>query len=188
MATVPVRFEFMCDKETLKYMHNVPRSLVNANPAAVQANLEYQNNFVSTVKPIVAEHYAAALAACQDGCCVCDAPKTQANLSPISFLHVAQDPFVTVMAAPVCEKGNCEIEARQQVQKLMRDMASGVAGSTVSASTSSGPIELKFCRVCGSLEGAKKCAKCAAVYYCSREHQAADWPTHKQACKSVAST
>lgn len=31
----------------------------------------------------------------------------------------------------------------------------------------------------------KKCSRCQAVYYCSRECQRRDWPTHKSICKPV---
>jgi hypothetical protein len=31
----------------------------------------------------------------------------------------------------------------------------------------------------------KQCAACMTVCYCSREHQLADWPAHKAACKAA---
>ena len=31
----------------------------------------------------------------------------------------------------------------------------------------------------------KKCSACIAAVYCSREHQVADWPSHKKACKAA---
>mmetsp|Transcript_30651 Transcript_30651/g.49608 ORF Transcript_30651/g.49608 Transcript_30651/m.49608 type:complete len:416 (-) Transcript_30651:334-1581(-) len=40
------------------------------------------------------------------------------------------------------------------------------------------------CAVCGDTN-AKRCAKCSAVYYCSRECQVKAWPEHKKTCMKV---
>ena len=45
--------------------------------------------------------------------------------------------------------------------------------------------EAKNCKVCGKLEGIKRCARCKAVVYCGIEHQKADWKTHKMFCVRV---
>ena len=51
--------------------------------------------------------------------------------------------------------------------------------------------QLRSCALasCGAKEAHvelyKKCASCLAVVYCCREHQVADWPTHKAACKAA---
>jgi len=34
----------------------------------------------------------------------------------------------------------------------------------------------------------KSCAACRTVVYCCREHQVADWPSHKKACKAASKT
>ena len=34
----------------------------------------------------------------------------------------------------------------------------------------------------------KSCASCRTVVYCCREHQVADWPAHKAACKAARKT
>ena len=39
-------------------------------------------------------------------------------------------------------------------------------------------------QVCGT-EGAKLCAPCSSVAYCSKECQKEDWPNHKAACKAL---
>jgi len=43
--------------------------------------------------------------------------------------------------------------------------------------------ELKGCDKVG--ESVQKCSACALVFYCSKEHQAQDWPRHKPDCKHL---
>ncbi len=43
----------------------------------------------------------------------------------------------------------------------------------------------KLCRVCGKGAQGEKlrcCGKCKKVYYCCRDCQLADWPSHKSDC------
>ncbi|OWF47269.1 programmed cell death protein 2-like [Mizuhopecten yessoensis] len=52
-----------------------------------------------------------------------------------------------------------------------------------------GPVpDTDLCYVCGSV-GPKRCAKCHAVSYCSKEHQVIDWKSgHKAACSTKEET
>lgn len=43
----------------------------------------------------------------------------------------------------------------------------------------------QLCPVCQQI-GKLRCSTCQEVFYCSREHQRAHWPTHKQPCKQQA--
>ena len=44
------------------------------------------------------------------------------------------------------------------------------------------PQDQKFlCKVC-QRPSLTFCSNCEEVFYCSRDHQAIDWPTHKLAC------
>ena len=43
-----------------------------------------------------------------------------------------------------------------------------------------------YCDVCGVVS-TDKCSKCSSAFYCSAEHQALDWPSHKLLCKLVRS-
>lgn len=42
-----------------------------------------------------------------------------------------------------------------------------------------------ICAVC-SEPATQRCQQCKSSYYCSREHQLADWTAHKARCKAIA--
>ncbi|KAJ5811949.1 hypothetical protein N7474_008250 [Penicillium riverlandense] len=46
------------------------------------------------------------------------------------------------------------------------------------------------CKFCGKKESLDvsltRCGRCVTQYYCSREHQKADWPNHKHFCREPA--
>ena len=52
MATCPVRFEFYCGEEELKYIHNIPESLVTVGAHAAQNDAGYANLFVNVQPPV----------------------------------------------------------------------------------------------------------------------------------------
>lgn len=46
--------------------------------------------------------------------------------------------------------------------------------------------DVHLCEVCG-IKSTSHCAKCKSVYYCSKNHQKADWKYHKEICSSQSS-
>ena len=46
---------------------------------------------------------------------------------------------------------------------------------------------LMQCAVCSGSESIQKCSRCGAAWYCSKEHQRAHWPQHKDFCRQFAS-
>lgn len=73
--------------------------------------------------------------------------------------------IVTLVMKAVCTKQN----------------KSFIPKNTVKLIKKSSGIEL-VCYSCEEVKKLKKCGNCESVYYCSRECQAADWPTHKHIC------
>lgn len=63
-----------------------------------------------------------------------------------------------------------EEAAKREVDRTMKRVAQG-----------KGP---KSCGTCYSTSGLMRCKKCYYGYYCSKEHQAEHWESHKNTCKS----
>ena len=179
MSTCPVRFEFHCGEEELKYTHNISRSLVAAG-AQVAQDTGYGNLFVKTLQPIMKEHEAICLATSNSHCENCGSRRTTVLQTPMSWLHKADDPFVVVWVNPVCEKGECESQIRQDMQDMMAELVGDAPDGRVSGPmTYLGVIP---CKVCGKTEAIKRCGRCRVVGYCGKEHQKADWEVHKKIC------
>lgn len=61
----------------------------------------------------------------------------------------------------------------------------GDCNSTGSVSSSTEQFII-CCKICGSLNGLRRCSRCKSVYYCSQVHQQVDWRVHKIECKKFA--
>jgi hypothetical protein len=92
----------------------------------------------------------------------------------MSFLHKEGDPYVGVLVSGVCGKGECESQMRQAIQEEMLEVGAGAEAR----------VEAIVCTVCGKIEGVRKCGRCKAVTYCGKDHQKADWKTHRGVCMS----
>ncbi|KAF2689768.1 hypothetical protein K458DRAFT_414026 [Lentithecium fluviatile CBS 122367] len=58
---------------------------------------------------IVNQHFAECLAASDPKCSSCSKPTKAVLTSPMSWLHLSDDPFVNILLTPVCEtSGRCE--------------------------------------------------------------------------------
>lgn len=63
----------------------------------------------------------------------------------------------------------------------------GFAGECNTSGLSSSTEQFIICcKVCGSLNGLRRCSRCKSVYYCSQVHQQVDWRVHKIECKKFA--
>ncbi|KAH8659426.1 hypothetical protein BGZ61DRAFT_433521 [Ilyonectria robusta] len=115
MACCSVRFEFYCGEvQELPYTHDLLRSLVSEAQAAGQ-NAGYNDLFVTAVQPFMKEHEAACRAALNPFCENCRSLAMNILQSLMSWLHVAEDPFVGIWASPVCGKGGCETRIWQEI-------------------------------------------------------------------------
>src|SRR5947207_14475902 len=148
MASCPVRFDFNTELQgELKYVHNVPRSLVTPTAQAAQRDPEYVKNFVNTIQPIMQEHEAACRVASNPKCQSCGSPTVKILLTPMSWLHIVDEPFVSVFVNPVCNKSECEMRTRKQIQDMMAQIVADGQGVEESARGSENAQEMLPCRV-----------------------------------------
>jgi hypothetical protein len=132
------------------------------------------------------EHEAICRATSNPRCGNCGSPTAKILQTPMSWLHVVDDPFVSIWVDPVCAKGECEIETRQQIQSMMAAIVG--EGENPGASEPSTSVEIIPCKVCGKTEATKKCAQCKVLAYCGKVHQKADWKDHKKICGPSTTT
>jgi hypothetical protein len=48
--------------------------------------------------------------------------------TPTPWLHIVDEPFINVLVNPVCDKSECEMRTRQQIQDVMAGVAAEVQG------------------------------------------------------------
>ncbi|KAL3419865.1 hypothetical protein PVAG01_08363 [Phlyctema vagabunda] len=187
MATRSVRFEFQCLKETMKFTHNIPSKLVSADAQASQQDPAYIQAFVSAISPIMKEHERECRAASDPQCQGCGAPSQTVLQTPMSWLHIVADPFVSVWVNPVCGKQVCEMKTRQQIQDMMALMGTSDAGQQPGEGRPSPDSkEILPCKICGKTGETLRCGRCKLVAYCGKDHQKQDWKVHKHICAIIA--
>lgn len=123
MASHTVRFEIHCDNapEKLTYTHNIPGSLVTVDTQVAQNDPRYVSRFLGAIFPIMKEHEAACRQASNPRCGNCGSPTAKVLQTPMSWLHIVENPFVCVWVNAVCGKDECEMQTRQEIQAVMGD-------------------------------------------------------------------
>jgi hypothetical protein len=141
-------------------------------PLEVQVTPAHKSLIRTALAPLLPTYQSECTTKAAPRCTVCQSPTTVGIQRPVSFLHT-EDPHINIYVLSSCGKTQCRREALeanehimdQTLQKQREELALG-----------------RFCGVCGTEEGTKKCTKCRVVSYCSKEHQKADWKKHKDLC------
>jgi len=102
-------------------------------------------------------------------------------MTPMSWLHAVEDPFVIVWVSAVCAEEKCEERVRMDIQDTMALMSS--QGDALKMAPKERVTEVLPCKVCGKAVDTLKCKQCMEVAYCGKEHQREDWKVHKRICK-----
>jgi len=119
------------------------------------------------------EHEAIYHAALNPKCQYYGSPTVKVLLTPISWLHIVDKPFITVFIDSVYNKRECEIQTRQQIQDMMALIIVNGQGVLVGARGSGNTREILLYRVYKETK-AIKYIWCKVVAYCGKEHQKAD--------------
>lgn len=182
MATRPIPFEFYCDNSSKKltYTHDIPSSLIAVGAKFAQSDAGYIDRVQNVIEAAMKEREPACRAASNPRCGICGSPTTKIRQTPVSWLHVEDNPSVCVWVHGVCDTRECDIQTQRQMQCVMAQVARD--NQPKSASAPKALVEFMACKVCHKAAGIKRCARCKAVAYCGKEHQKKDWNMHKREC------
>lgn len=186
MATQAVRFEFHCMETDgkLRVVHEIPRSLLNVDTRLAQSDAEYQQRFADALRPIFKEHEPACKAMSGPSCANCGSPTVKALQTTQSWLHRPGDPMVLVWVYPACGEEHCRTQILQASLEVTAEANEERERRNLPGPTTS--YKVAHCNVCRKTEGVKWCSRCSAVAYCGKDHQKADWKTHKKDCAARA--
>jgi hypothetical protein len=175
MSTRPILFRFNalnnegCAEWTQTYP--IPTSLIV--PPYLQNTPVYQEQFRTTITSIMPQFQAECDSKAGKHCCNCNGPASTSVLTPCSYLHVPNEPFINVLVQPICATPVC----RNAAQLVMNETMNEGHGDEARGSR---------CEVCWKPDGIKKCTKCKSVAYCGVDCQKKDWKTHKKVCARLA--
>lgn len=160
-ATRRVRFDFVCE-ETLTFHHAVPAALVGPAAASTLAPDDYRARYTRAVAPVMQQRQQACLAASARACAVCGRhAAAQVLTTPLSYLHLADEPRVVVIVTPICAADPaCAARGQQQASAVVAEVAGLAEGESNAAAPAPGsnhPTPRGGPCPCGSRRKFKKC-------------------------------
>jgi hypothetical protein len=166
-----LRFTPLHDKDNTEWTHkhSMPASLITS--FQMQNSLEYQQLFRESITSIIPQYQAECDAKAGKVCVGCRGSAHTASLTPCSYLHIPEEPFINVFVQPICGTPQCRTTAAKMMEMTMNDLNG-----------------MKNCDVCGKIEDVKRCSRCKIVGYCGAECQKKGWKSHKKVCSQLAAT
>lgn len=176
MTTRTIDYRVSCGDIKLNYKHDV---LVEMLSTSAPRTL-----MTDTLQAMIFAHHKDILSSRTWTCGNCSKPAVDLVHTPMSYLHMPEEPLVLDMVYPICENGSeCDRAARREVDSITSEMFDGKADE---AEEHKG----RFCLVCGKVEDKekgivmKKCGRCRVAEYCGAQCQNMDWTIgkHKMMC------
>jgi hypothetical protein len=167
-------------QQVFNFSHRPPYALrIDVSPVSNRPAL------VAFMDQIVHEHHRELLAAYPWKCGECGLPATTLYHHPTSMLHHDDDPRIRNFSRPICFEGTPCWHGYQRRISYANEMATRQFEDVDVQSFCSSSIRCGYCAKADVIDGdtLKRCGKCKAIRYCSRECQAADWPNHKKVCR-----
>lgn len=127
-----------------------------------------------TVTPMIPLYQAECDATAGRNCITCRERAITSILSPCSYLHVPNEPFINVLVQPTCGTDMCKKAAEFMIEEMMNEVIDAAENREIR------------CVTCWKSENVKRCTKCMVVAYCGTECQKKDWKMHKKICAQLA--
>ncbi|KAF1917896.1 hypothetical protein BDU57DRAFT_180412 [Ampelomyces quisqualis] len=158
------------DRNPKEWTHkrSVPASLTASFPA--ETTLAYQQQFREEATKIVTQYQAECEEKAGKVCVACHGRSATPVITPCSYLHIPEEPFINIIIQPTCNAQEC----RTAAAKVMEDTMGGVDGSN--------EVNKNICAACGKEGDLKRCSKCKSIGYCGVDCQRRNWKWHKRVC------
>lgn len=171
---IPITFIFPCNKQanlewTITY--TVPANLIATDHE--QSSPAYQKLFSDTVMAMMRKYQSECDSKAGDLCHSCGKRAGPATATPMSYLD-KPEPRINVLIHPTCGSPMCQKATAKMMEEIMDEIHDEELNCDIK------------CETCGKTEDVKRCAKCKARAYCSRDCQKIDWPKHKKMCSQLA--
>ena len=147
------------------YQVNAPASILS--PASGVETTAFLKTLCSSYTPHI-------MHAAPFRCVICGDKAATLVHQPFVFLQPAQ-PLVSDQPTPVCKKGSCDTEIKQNLQAMVHQMERELGSNIANA-------EIHLCAKCGKAGADKLCSRCEVAAYCSRQCRKDHWSIHKKAC------
>ena len=148
MEKLPIPFRFIIEESGYEFTINyeIPDSLIGQGSVR---DAGFGKLFIDTVSPMLKDDKPDCIRQANQRCTICQSLTTTVLPTPISWLHIPQQPFILVLVSGVCGNAECEPQIRLETEEMMADMGASPPEQV------SMPTRMAGCWICRN-EGLKR--------------------------------